>query len=159
MHASDHWTRRRAVILLVDDDPGDRELTRRALEDDALRVQLCTVNDGQEALDYLLRRNQFADPAVSPRPDVILLDLNMPRMNGRRVLEKLRENPDLDRIPVIVLTTSSHEEDIVRSYSLGCNSFISKPVEIGPFMQAVRKLGDYWFELVALPHGVETCPV
>lgn len=145
----------RALILLIDDDPGDRELTRRALEGNELRIELRMVNDGRQALDYLLHRNQFGEPASAPRPDLILLDLNMPRMNGRRVLQQLREHPELDRIPVIVLTTSGCEDDVLRSYDLGCNSFITKPVEIGKFIEVVRQLGDYWFELVALPGRTE----
>ncbi|HEX4129206.1 MAG TPA: response regulator [Pirellulales bacterium] len=142
---------RKAEILLADDDPGDQELTRRALAGDFDHVELRVVRDGKEALDYLLRRDKYANPVISPRPDLILLDLNMPRLNGSQVLEQLRKYHELVCIPVVVLTTSNHEEDITRCYALGCNSFISKPVAIEPFLEMVRELRHYWFELVALP--------
>jgi CheY-like chemotaxis protein len=140
-----------ATILLVEDDPGDQELTRRALEEDVVRTDLRIVNDGKEALDYLHREGAFTDPENSPRPDLILLDLNMPRVDGRQVLEQVRENPDISRIPVIALTTSDEEEDVLRSYDLGCKSFIKKPVEIDTFIETIRELQHYWFELVTLP--------
>jgi CheY-like chemotaxis protein len=114
-------------------------------------VELRIVQDGKEALDYLLRRDKYENPSTSPRPDLILLDLNMARLNGRQVLEELRKDPDLDCIPVVVLTTSNHEEDILRCYLLGCNSFVSKPAAMAPFLAAIRDLRHYWFELVALP--------
>lgn len=140
-----------ATILLVEDDPGDQELTRRALEDDVVHTDLRIVNDGKEALDYLRREGAFTDPDSSPRPDLILLDLNMPRIDGRQVLERVREDPDISRIPVIALTTSDEEEDVLRSYDLGCKSFIKKPVEIDTFIDTIRELQHYWFELVTLP--------
>ena len=140
-----------ATILLVEDDPGDQELTRRALEDDVVHTDLRIVNDGKEALDYLRREGAFTDPNTSPRPDLILLDLNMPRIDGRQVLEQVREDPDISRIPVIALTTSDEEEDVLRSYDLGCKSFIKKPVEIDTFIDTIRELQHYWFELVTLP--------
>ena len=140
-----------ATILLVEDDPGDQELTRRALEEDVVRTDLRIVNDGKEALDYLHREGAFTDPEDSPRPDLILLDLNMPRVDGRQVLEQVRQNPDISRIPVIALTTSDEEEDVLRSYDLGCKSFIKKPVEIDTFIETIRELQHYWFELVTLP--------
>ena len=140
-----------ATILLVEDDPGDQELTRRALEDDVVHTDLRIVNDGKEALDYLRREGAFTDPDTSPRPDLILLDLNMPRIDGRQVLEQIREDPDISRIPVIALTTSDEEEDVLRSYDLGCKSFIKKPVEIDTFIDTIRELQHYWFELVTLP--------
>jgi CheY-like chemotaxis protein len=144
-------SRRLVTILLVEDDPGDQELTRRALEEDVVRTDLRIVNDGKEALDYLRREGQFSDPEVSPKPDLILLDLNMPRVDGRQVLERVREDPEISRIPVIALTTSDEEEDVLRSYDLGCKSFIKKPVEIETFIQTIRELQHYWFELVTLP--------
>jgi CheY-like chemotaxis protein len=140
-----------ATILLVEDDPGDQELTRRALEEDVVHTDLRIVNDGKEALDYLHREGAFTDPENSPRPDLILLDLNMPRVDGRQVLEQVREDPDISRIPVIALTTSDEEEDVLRSYDLGCKSFIKKPVEIETFIETIRELQHYWFELVTLP--------
>ncbi len=102
-------------------------------------------------MDYLRRRNKFRDVIDSPRPDLILLDLNMPRMNGREVLEQLKGDRDLGRIPVVVLTTSQQEADILQSYDLGCNSYIRKPVEMDQFIDAVQQLGKYWFEVVTLP--------
>lgn len=158
MQPSQETVFRRAVILLAEDDPGDQELTRRALAEDIVRTDLRIVNDGQEALDYLLRQGAYQDPASSPHPDLILLDLNMPRVNGRQVLERLKERPELDHIPVVVLTTSNQDEDILRSYDLGCNSFIQKPVDIDQFLNVARELGRYWFELVALPPAIENVP-
>src|SRR5262249_42937457 len=107
---------RLAVILLVDDDPGDQELTRRALEEDVLRVDLRIVSDGEEALDYLNCRGAYAAPDAAPKPDLILLDLNMPRLNGREVLQSLKKSPELCRIPVVILTTSQQEADILSTY-------------------------------------------
>lgn len=142
-----------AVILLVEDDPEDQRLTQRAFRSSKLRNTLYIVSDGEQALDYLYQRGRFADPAASPRPDLILLDLNMPRIDGRTVLKRIKEDPDLRRIPVVVLTTSSQEEDIVRSYDLGVNSYITKPVEMSGFVRAIRGLEHYWFKLVVLPNG------
>ena len=113
------------------------------------------MQDGYEAMDYLLRRGVHQDSSLAPRPDLILLDLNLPRVNGRQVLERLKQHPELDRIPTIVLTTSNQEQDILASYDLGCNSFIQKPVDMGQFLEVVRKLGHYWFELVVLPSSCE----
>jgi len=143
---------RTAVILLVEDDPEDQELTRRAFMSSKLRNRLLVVDDGEQALDYLYRRGQFAKPDASPRPDLILLDLNMPRLDGRAVLRQIKEDPDLRRIPVVVLTTSSQEEDILRSYDLGVNSYITKPVQMAGFMKAIKDLERYWFSLVVLPN-------
>ena len=137
------------TILLVEDDAGDQELTRRAL--DNLNVDLRIVSDGEEAMEYLQREGKYFDSIESPRPDLILLDLNMPRMNGREFLMVFNSNRDLSRIPVVVLTTSRQEVDILRSYDLGCNSYIQKPVEMDQFINAVQQLGKYWFEVVTLP--------
>ncbi len=136
---------------MVDDDAGDQELTRRALQDGLPGADIRSVHDGVEALDYLLHRETYADPGTAPAPDLMLLDLNMPRMCGREMLERLNQDPSLRRIPVIVLTTSQQEADILRSYELGCNSFITKPVSIDEFMESMRQLGMYWFGLVSLP--------
>lgn len=140
-----------ATILLVDDDPGDQELTRRALRHESINVDLRMVNDGEEAMEYLLRTGEYEDRERSPTPDLILLDLNMPRKNGREVLTDLQKNERLARIPVVVLTTSEQETDIVRSYDLGCNSYIQKPVDIDQFIESVQRLGTYWFRVVTLP--------
>ena len=144
---------RTAVILLVEDDPDDQKLTRRALRTSKLGNRLFVANDGEEALDYLYRQGKFTDTALFPRPDLILLDLNMPKIDGRTVLKRIKEDPILRRIPVVVLTTSSHEEDIVRSYDLGVNSYITKPVEMGGFIRAIKDLEHYWFNLVVLPNS------
>lgn len=141
---------RRAVILLVEDDPEDQELSRRALQDDVVRTDLHVVSDGEAALDYLHNRGAFADRRSAPRPDLMLLDLNLPRIDGREVLRQMRADPQLRRIPVVVFTTSRQEEDIIRSYDLGCNSFISKPIAIDEFISTIRHLGAYWLELVTL---------
>ena len=143
--------KRKIVILLAEDDPGDQELTRRALQHDATRIELRIVEDGEEALEYLRRQGVFSQPQAAPRPDLILLDLNMPRMNGRELLKILKDDPDLGRIPVVILTTSEQEADILRSYDTGCNSYIQKPVDMDQFVHAVRQLGQYWFEIVTLP--------
>ncbi|MCB0016117.1 MAG: response regulator, partial [Anaerolineales bacterium] len=132
-------------MLLVDDDPGDRELMRRALTDELNPCDLHMVKDGEEALDYLLRNGRFTGQAC-PTPDLVLLDLNMPRMDGRQVLERMRSTRDLRAIPVVILTTSDHEEDILRTYSLGCNSYIAKPASMPAFIEIVRDLSQYWFE-------------
>ena len=142
---------RRIVILLVEDDPGDQELTRRALNQDTFDCDLRIVNDGEEAMEYLLQEGAYGNSSDSPTPDLMLLDLNMPRMNGREVLSALKKIPKLSRIPVVVLTTSQQETDILRSYDLGCSSYIQKPVDIKGFTQAIQKLGKYWFDVVTLP--------
>lgn len=143
--------RRPAIILLVEDDLGDQELTRRALAQGEIDNELHIVNDGEEALDYLFRRGQFADPESSPRPDLVLLDLNMPKVDGKQVLEEIRKDKSLRRLSVVVLTTSSQEHDILLSYDLGIQSFITKPVDMKQFMEVVQTLKKYWFKTVALP--------
>ena len=151
----------RALILLAEDDPGDQELTRRALQQDVLRADLKIVQNGEEFLDYLLRRGQYEDPETSPRPDLILLDLNMPKLNGREALAQLKQHKDLGRIPVVVLTTSQQEVDILQSYDLGCSSYIQKPVDVEQFVDVVRTLGIYWFGIVTLPpcdHSMTSVP-
>ncbi len=142
---------RLATILLAEDNPADQALTRRVLTHDVIRCDLRIVSDGEEALDYLRAEGRFAPPSDAPRPDLVLLDLNMPRLDGRQVLEEMQRNPALRVIPVIVLTTSRHEQDVFRSYELGCNSFINKPVDVPEFIAALRQLGDYWLKLVVLP--------
>lgn len=140
-----------AVILLAEDDPGDQELTRRALEQSRIRNELYIVEDGEEALNYLLRRGKYEDPASSPKPDLMLLDLNMPKMDGKQLLEQMRADPNLRRIPVVALTTSKQENDIIRTYDLGANSYIVKPVDMDQFVNAIKVLKDYWFQIVVLP--------
>jgi len=134
-------------------------LTRRALQEDVVRTTLYVVSDGEEAMDFLLRRGDYANPAAAPRPDLLLLDLNMPKLDGRQVLQQIRGDEGLRSLPVVVLTTSDQEVDVLRSYKLGCNSFITKPVGIEAFMRTVRELGSYWFELVTLPSQREVLNV
>ena len=142
---------RPAVILLAEDDPGDQELTRRALEEGKVRNELHIVKDGEEALNYLFRRGEYEDPETSPLPDLFLLDLNMPKIDGRQVLAEIQKDPKLRRLSVVVLTTSSQEEDVLRSYDLGVNSFITKPVGIDQFIRVIHALEEYWFQIVVLP--------
>ena len=142
---------KKAIILLAEDDPADQKMTKRAFESGMLENDLYIVNNGEEALDFLMRRGQYSNPESSPRPDLLLLDLNMPKVDGRAVLSEMMENPDCPNIPTIVLTTSKQEEDIIRTYNLGIKSYITKPVDFAGFIQAVKTLGDYWFGLVSLP--------
>ncbi len=136
---------------MADDDADDRMLTRDALEESHLANDLRFVADGEELMDYLLHRKQFADPASAPRPGVILLDLNMPRKDGREALAEIKAEPSLRRIPVVILTTSKAEEDVYRSYDLGANSYITKPVTFDSLVEVMRGLGRYWLEIVELP--------
>jgi CheY-like chemotaxis protein len=139
------------TILLADDDEDDRLITRQALRDARLTNPLRTVNDGVELMAYLRREGQYADPAESPRPGMILLDLNMPRMDGREALAAIKEDPELRSIPVVVLTTSKAEEDVLRTYDLGVNSFITKPVTFLGLVEVMKVFSRYWLEIVDLP--------
>jgi CheY-like chemotaxis protein len=139
------------TILMADDDVDDRMLAKEALDESRVRNNLYFVEDGEELLDYLNRRGKFADAAQSPRPGLILLDLNMPRKDGREALREIKADPDLRRIPVVIMTTSKAEEDIYRSYDLGANSFITKPVTFERLVELMRTLGQYWIEFVELP--------
>lgn len=142
---------RPAVVLLVDDDPGDQELTKRALSEGVYKIDLRTAGDGEEAMSYLLNAQDPSLASEYPPPDIVLMDLNMPKMDGRELLEKIRLVPQLKKTVVIVLTTSDQEKDILDSYELGCQSYITKPVSIDGFLRAIEKLGCYWFQLVKLP--------
>lgn len=139
------------LILLADDDEDDRELTRDALEYARLANELRHVVDGQELMDYLRHEGAYANPADAPRPGIILLDLNMPRMDGREALTAIKADPALRQIPVVVLTTSKDEEDIFRTYDLGVSGFVTKPVTFEALVEVVRTWGRYWFEIVELP--------
>jgi two-component system, response regulator len=141
------------VILMADDDADDREMTKDAFEVSRLANDLRFVVDGVDLMDYLKRRGKYTDPAQSPRPGIILLDLNMPRKDGREALAEIREDPQLTDIPVIILTTSKEEEDIQRSYALHANSYITKPVTFEGLVNVVTDLGRYWLEIVELPHA------
>ncbi|HEX2669861.1 MAG TPA: response regulator [Polyangiaceae bacterium] len=139
------------VILLVDDDPDDLHMTRRALERNGFSREVYSVGDGEELLDFLRHDGKFAPPALSPEPALILLDLNMPKMDGREVLAEIKSDQRLRHIPVVVMTTSTAEQDIRRAYDLGCNSFISKPLTLAELVEITRVLGEYWFRVVTLP--------
>ncbi len=139
------------VILLAEDDPDDRLLTVRALKQNRLANAIMWVEDGEELMDYLHRRGKYAGNGAAPRPGLILLDLNMPRMDGREALHAIKADPDLRRIPVVVLTTSQAELDILQSYDLGVNAFVTKPVTFEGLATAIKVLGDFWFEIVKLP--------
>lgn len=141
------------VLLIAEDDEDDYLLIKEALEDVRLRNAVHWVKDGAELMDYLLRQGEYADPEKSPRPGIILLDLNMPRMDGREALREIKSNSDLRNIPVIVLTVSRAEEDILRSYDLGVNSYIRKPVKFDEFIEAIKIFEKYWLEIVSLPTG------
>jgi CheY-like chemotaxis protein len=144
------------VILLADDDPDDRDMTRRALERNYLANNLYAVSDGEELMDYLYHRGPYASPGLSPTPGLILLDLNMPRKDGREALAELKADPILRRIPVVVMTTSKAKQDILKSYDLGSSSFISKPVSLTALTEVVRVMGEYWFQIVQLPISQES---
>jgi two-component system, response regulator len=137
------------VILVADDDPDDRMMIKDAFSENRLANDLRFVVDGEELMDYLYHRGRFE--ASSPTPGLILLDLNMPKKDGREALKEIKTDPQLKRIPVVVLTTSKAEEDIFRTYNLGVNSFISKPVTFDALVAVARELGRYWLEIVELP--------
>jgi CheY-like chemotaxis protein len=139
------------TILIADDDPDDRMLTKDAFAENMLLNELHFVEDGEELMDYLKRRNKYTDKEKYPLPGLILLDLNMPRKDGREALREIKSDPALRRIPVIVLTTSKAEEDILRSYDLGVNCFITKPVTFTDLVEVTKTIGKYWLEIVELP--------
>ncbi len=144
-------TRRSVVILVADDDPEDCLLIKEAFKEGLWVNGLRFVEDGEELMEYLRHQGKYQDPSCSPRPGIILLDLNMPRKDGREALAEIKTDPALKGIPVVVLTTSRDEEDISRSYHLGANSFIIKPVTFTGLVEAVKSLDKYWFEVVELP--------
>jgi len=139
------------VILMADDDADDRMLAKEALEESRVINDLRFVEDGEALMDYLNRRGKFADAETSPRPGLILLDLNMPKKDGREALKEIKDDPELRRIPIVVMTTSQAEEDIFRSYDLGASSFITKPVTFDRLVELMKTLGNYWVEFVQLP--------
>jgi CheY-like chemotaxis protein len=144
-------SRESITILLADDDLDDCLLAQEALQESHLFNDLRLVHDGEALLDYLFQRGPYSAAGTAPRPGVILLDLNMPRMDGREALGQIKADPALRHIPVVVLTTSQSEEDIYRSYDLGASSFITKPVSFSGLVEVMRSLGRYWFEIVQLP--------
>jgi len=137
-------------ILLVEDSPGDVRLTQEALRDAKVRNNLTIVSDGVEATSLLLRQGKYAG---APRPDLILLDLNLPKKSGREVLEEIKLDPNLKSIPVVILTTSAAEEDILRSYQLHANCYITKPVDLDQFLKVVKTIDNFWLAIVKLPSG------
>jgi CheY-like chemotaxis protein len=141
------------TILMADDDVDDRDLTRDAMRKNRLQGDLKWVEDGEELLDYLNHRGRYSGPKAAPRPGIILLDLNMPKMDGREALREIKANPELRRIPIIILSTSSADEDVVRSYDLGANCFITKPGTFEQLVDLIRVLGEHWFEKASLPYA------
>ena len=136
-------------ILLVEDNPGDVRLTIEALKEGKVSNNLQTVNDGVDALAYLRKQGKFADAV---RPDLVLLDLNLPKKNGREVLEEIKQDSDLKRLPVVVLTTSNAEQDVMKTYDLHANCYITKPVDLEQFLKVVRSIEDFWLTIVRLPN-------
>lgn len=135
-------------VLLVEDDPGDELITREAFGYNKINNTLHVAHDGEEGLDYLYQRGAFQDAL---RPDLILLDLNLPKYDGRQLLQTIKSDPDLCHIPVVVLTTSSAEEDVLRSYKLHANAYVTKPVDLDQFMSAVRQIDEFFVQVVRLP--------
>ncbi len=143
---------RSITILMADDDAEDRLMTKEAFEENRLANDLRFVENGVELMDYLKRRGKYSDPTQSPRPGLILLDLNMPKKDGREALKEIKSDPALQPIPVVVLTTSKEEEDIHRSYQLHANSYIMKPVTFESLVKVIKSIGQYWLGIVELPH-------
>src|SRR5436190_600730 len=139
---------RQIEVLLVEDDPGDVMMTREAFQDYKLRNELHVVSDGAEAMAFLRQEGEYAG---RPRPDLVLLDLNLPRMDGRQVLEAIKSDPELASIPVVVLTTSENEDDVLRSYSLHANAYVTKPVDFEQFIRVIRQIDDFFVSVVRLP--------
>ncbi|MGZ3695303.1 MAG: response regulator [Bdellovibrionota bacterium] len=144
------------TILVADDDADDRLMIEDALRENRLANDLHFVGDGEELMNYLHRREKFSDPKTCPRPGIILLDLNMPKKDGREALREIKSDPELRGIPIVVLTTSKAEEDIYKTYNLGVNSFITKPVSFDALLSITRDLGRYWFEIVELPQEISS---
>jgi two-component system, chemotaxis family, response regulator Rcp1 len=135
-------------ILLVEDNPGDARLAQEALKDAKVKNNIFWVKDGVEAMSYLNKKENYVD---AMRPDLILLDLNLPKKDGREVLAEIKEDPELRRIPVVILTVSKAEEDILKTYNLHANCYITKPVDLGQFMKVVKSIEDFWLTIVKLP--------
>lgn len=144
-------TKQAVVILVADDDPDDRQMTKEAFQESLLANDLRFVEDGEELMDYLNQRGKYASEGAAPVPGLILLDLNMPRKDGREALQEIKANPKLRAIRVVIMTTSKAEEDVLRSYDLSAASYIAKPVTFERLVEVVRTLGKYWLEIVELP--------
>lgn len=150
-------TTRPVTILLVEDSAQDIAITRRAFAKGCVKNDLIVVRDGEEALDYLYRRGKFKEPAVAPRPGIVLLDLNLPKVDGLDVLRQIKSDPILKSIPVVVLTVSERKQDIANSYALGVNSYIQKPVEFEDFLRVVHTIQEYWTLIATLPPAGVAC--
>lgn len=151
--AKDTYVSRSSITILVaDDDPDDRLMISEAWEESRLVNDIRFVEDGEELIEYLLHKGKYTNLSDSPRPGLILLDLNMPKKDGREALKEIKADPSLRQIPIVVLTTSKAEEDIFRTYDLGVNSFITKPVSFDALVSLMKSLSEYWFEIVRLPH-------
>jgi len=142
------------TFLIAEDDPDDRLLIKEAFEESLVSNSVFFVEDGVELMDYLRCQNKFANPDDAPTPDLILLDLNMPRKDGREALAEIKKDPRLRYVPVVVLTTSKAEEDIMRSYDIGAASYITKPMTFEGLVEAIRGLGQYWVQIVQLPANI-----
>ncbi len=147
---SSHSRNNLVEILLVEDNPGDVRLTREAMKEGKMRNNLSVAEDGVEAMAFLRQEGKYAD---APRPDVVLLDLNLPRKNGRAVLQEIKADPDLRRIPVVILTSSKAEEDILNSYDSQANCYVTKPGDLEQFMDVIRSVEGFWVQIVKLPKG------
>lgn len=144
-------TQKQVRILLAEDDPDDRYLIGEAIDENQLNVKLYIVEDGEELLDYLFQKGKYENRVDWPLPELILLDLNMPRMDGREALEAIKSHPDLRRIPVVVLTTSRAEEDVQRTYDTGISGYIPKPVTFTGLLEVMNAIGIYWLNAAKLP--------
>lgn len=143
---------RPADFLLVEDNPGDVRLTQEALKSHKVQNNLHVVGDGEEAMAFLRKQGKYAN---APRPDIILLDLNLPRKDGREVLADIKSDPSLKSIPVVVITSSEAEQDVIRSYNLNANCYVTKPVNLDQFIKVVQSINDFWLTIVKLPSSVE----
>ncbi len=139
------------IILLAEDNLADQELVKRSLIDNQFLLEIYAVDDGVEAMEYLRREGKYVDPKTSPKPDILLLDINMPRMDGKEVLQEMKNDPALKTIPVIMLTTSDHEKDIIESYNLGVNAYITKPTDLPQFLQAMLSVKFFWLCVTQRP--------
>lgn len=139
------------VVLLADDDPDDWVLVQNALQDTGIPMDLRMVLDGEELMDYLMQRGKYSDESLAPEPSLILLDLNMPKKDGREALAEIKADRSLRRIPIVVFTTSKEEQDIQRCYELGASSYVSKPCSFGGLLEMAKTMGKYWLEIVELP--------
>ncbi len=142
-----------SVILIVEDSPEDFEATMRAFKKSNFASSIFHCEDGDDALDYLYQRRKYSDPETSPQPSLILLDLNLPGTSGKDVLREIKANEKLQKIPVVVLTTSTNEKDIEQCYSCGANSYLCKPVDMNGLFESIQRIKDYWFDIVILPNG------